>query len=47
MTDDRRQHRGYRDLDDEAGAWMGRIIVMLWLFCSGAALGWIAHRWIG
>lgn len=41
--DDRNKHY----VDDESDIWIGRIIVMIWLFSSGAAAGWIAHRLIG
>lgn len=31
----------------QRGEATGRIIVMLWLFFSGAAAGWILHKAIG
>ena len=37
----------YRERQALRGEAAGRIIVMAWLFFSGAAAGWIAHRLIG
>jgi hypothetical protein len=44
MRDDRVDY--YERQQDRADA-AGRIIVMLWLFFSGAAAGWILHRVVG
>lgn len=47
MHEDDFEDMGYHEQQALRGEAAGRIIVMAWLFFSGAAAGWILHRLIG
>jgi hypothetical protein len=43
----RDERAAYYDRQAERGEYAARIIVLLWIFMSGAAAGWILHRVVG